>query len=441
MLSNKYLSRFATEIRRICMSKKHLTTKEFFWIAIVFWAASFTAIEAPFSFAFKTHIQNWQVISDIIISSLFFADFLYHLNEKKKMSRTQIIESNFFHDKIMFIVDVFSFIPFDVLAIIFGDHQLFTIFRLLRLIRIIKIFYLIENITIVPVLFRIQAISIFFLTVVNWIACGWIVIYARPIEYDVTTYYIRSFYWALTTLTTIGYGDITPKDNIGMLFTCVVMIIGVGMYGIVIGNISRMMAASDRYKEQTREKMNDLMLFMKHYKIPEALQESALAHYHHKFSKRLSENDEQIIADLPHAIQNEMQIYMKIKLISSISVFSNCSHECLKEVALSLEQIFSSPNERIIKIGEIGNEMFILAHGSVDIILESGEKVATLHDGQIFGEIALLKETKRSADVQSKVYCDIYKLTAENFTKITKKYPILLKNIENTTKRRSNDSK
>jgi voltage-gated potassium channel len=315
------------------------------------------------------------------------------------------------------------------------------ILRMLRLIRIIKIFYLIENITIVPTLFRIQAYAIFFLTVVDWIACGWIIIYPKPVEYDVTTYFIRSFYWALTTLTTIGYGDITPKDNIGMIFTCFVMIIGVGMYGFVIGNITRIMAQADRYKEQSREKINDLIQFMKHYKIPAELQTQAINHYTYKFSKRLSDNDEQIIADLPHAIQREMQIYMKIKLISGISIFANCSHECLKEVALNLEQVYSSPDDMIISIGEIGQEMYILAHGSVDVTIDTGEKIATLNDGQIFGEIALLNETKRNANIQSNVYCDLYKLTRENFNTITNKFPILRKNIETTTSRRSTDKK
>lgn len=418
------------------MFKKHLSTKEFLWIAIVFWAASFTAIEAPFSFAFGTKIQKWQVLADLIISSLFIADLFYHIKEYKLQSKQKIVEHKF-SEKIMIAVDLFSCIPFDVLAAIFGHTEIFTILRLFRLVRIVKIFYLIENITIVPNIFRIQAISIFFLTVVNWIACGWILIYPKPIELDITTYYIRSFYWALTTLTTVGYGDITPKNNIGMVYNCAVMIIGVGMYGVVIGNVTRMMAAADRYKEQSRERISDLLHFMRHYKIPDELQKSAINHYTHKLSKRLSENDEKIIAELPHALQNEMQIYMKIKLISEIPVFTNCPHDCLKEVALTLEQIFSSPGEKIINIGDIGNEMFIIAQGSVDVILSSGEKIVTLHDGHIFGEVALIKETTRIANVQSNSYCDLYKFTRESFDVITKKYPILLKNIENITSKRT----
>ena len=93
----------------------------------------------------------------------------------------------------------------------------------------------------------------------------------------------------------------------------------------------------------------------------------------------------------------------------------------------------------IIKIGDVGEEMFIISHGVVDVILESGERVASLHDGQIFGEIALLKEAKRTANIQSQTYCDIYKLTKKSFNEIIERYPMLLKNIEDNTKRRSSD--
>lgn len=423
------------------MIKQHLNTKEFLWTAVIFWAASFTAIEAPFSFVFKTSIQPWQLIIDAIISLLFVADLVYHwhkAHKNKDKHDIEIKEKKWVYP-LMLTVDLLACIPFDLLSYYLGHQDLFTAFRLMRMIRIVKVFYLIENITIVPSLFKMQSIFVAFLIVVNWISCGWIAIYPMAKDTDVTSYYIRSFYWALTTLTTIGYGDITPTDNTGRIFTCFIMIIGVGMYGIVIGNISRILASADRHKEQSREKINDLLMFMKHYKIPDSLQTAAINHYGHLFSKRLSDDDEKIIADLPHALQQEMQIYMKIKLISNIPIFIGCSNDCLKDVSSHLEQIYSSPGDRIIKTGDIGEEMFIIAHGVVNIILENGDRVASLHDGQIFGEIALLKEIKRTANVESQTYCDLYKLTKKSFNDIVGRYPELLKNIESTTQRRSSD--
>lgn len=423
------------------MIKKQLSTKEFIWMAIIFWAASFTAMEAPFSFVFNTKVHHWQVVVDLIISTLFVIDLRHNIIDRKKARKIELGHHSVWKSRLLLMVDVLALIPFDAISFFIGNSHIIQALRLFRLVRIIKVFAVIQNISVVPILFRIQSYGILFLTVVTWIACGWILIYPANNAYDTTTYFIRSCYWAITTLTTIGYGDITPTDNIGMIFTSCIMIIGVGMYGIVIGNITRMMSLADRYREQSREKMNDLMQFMKHYRIPENLQEAVINHYNHIYSKRLSHNDNQIIAELPYALQHEMQVYMKIKLISSIPIFKNCSHLCLKDVATNLEQIYSSPGDLVIKIGDIGEEMFIIAHGTVDISINSDEIIASLHDGQIFGEVALLKEIKRTANVRSKSYCDFYKLTSQSFREIVKKHPILLNNIEQIIQKRTGNKK
>ena len=60
---------------------------------------------------------------------------------------------------------------------------------------------------------------------------------------------------------------------------------------------------------------------------------------------------------------------------------------------------------------------------------------------KFFGEVALLKETNRNANVQAQAYCDLYKLTSAKFKELVKDHPQLLANIENTTNRRKTDNK
>ena len=178
---------------------------------------------------------------------------------------------------------------------------------------------------------------------------------------------------------------------------------------------------------------------MKYYNIPDRLQNSVFGYYNHLYAKRLSDNDTQIISDLPQALQHELQTYMNMKLIASVPVFRGCSISCLKKISSALKQKFYSPGQTIIQTGELGNEMFIIGHGKVEIILKDGKPVATLHEGQFFGEIALIQETTRNANVRSFGYCDLYILDKEDFTSIIKEHPELLENIENTTLKRSSD--
>lgn len=425
----------------LMINKTQLTNKELFWFGIIFWSVAFTAAEATYSIAFDTKLQNWQIWTDIIISSLFIADFYMHLKDHKTRKKIPSINNNSLKNNFMLFIDGVSCIPFDFIFYLLGIggiNKVFKLIRLFRLVRIIKIINIVSDLAIIPKNIKMQMIIVSSLIVIHWIACGWVIIYPPGTE-NAIDYYIKCFYWSVTTLTTIGYGDITPTTNIGRIYTMIIMILGVGVYGIVIGNISRIFAESARYKEQTREKFNDLALFMKHYHIPDRLQQAVFTYYNHLFTKRLSDNDQKIISELPHALQNELQVYMNMKLIRNLAVFNQSSQACLKAVAASLEQKFYVPGETIISIGETGNEMFVIGHGIVDVILKDGNTVASLHEGQFFGEAALLQETTRNANVRASTYCDLYKLSKENFLDIIKLHPELLENMKKITSKRAND--
>ena len=256
---------------------------------------------------------------------------------------------------------------------------------------------------------------------------------------DMVTIYNKATYWAVTTLTTIGYGDITPNSNTSRLYTMVIMVLGLGVYGIVIGNVTKMIYMNDRHKEHAREKISDLSMMMKHYSIPLKVQRDVFSYYNLLFTKRLTENDALIISELPRALKDELQVHMNIKLIQAVSLFQTCTIECLKEIAANLEPMSFSPGEKIISKGEMGQEMFIIYHGNVETRGESGQVMRSYSDGQAFGQIALLQETTRTYDVRATTYSDLFKLNKETFLNIIEKNPNLLKTLEKSMKKRSGD--
>jgi len=426
------------------LSQSKLSLNEIFWHGVIFFAVAFTALEAPFSFTFTTRIQQWQLWSDALIASIFITDFIYQIrNLIKRKTRTNLNKKDKALLGLNFLVDILSCIPFDIIVYSFNLHesyQVLSLVRLFRLVRIFKIFSIMGHFSIIPPFVRITSLAVGAVVALHWIACGWIIIYPTQ-DADITTYYIKSLYWATTTLTTIGYGDITPTTNAGRLYTMATMILGVGVYGFVIGNVARAMSQADRHKEHSKEKVTDLANFMKHYSIPERLQNAAFSYYNHLITKRLTENDSTIISDLPQALQQELQTYMNMKLIGSVPVFKHCSIACLKDVASALERKYYSPGQTIIQIGEQGQEMYIIGHGIVEVILKDGNIVASLHEGQCFGEAALLKETTRNASVRAQQYCDLYKLNKEDFLTIVEKHPDLLENMKKVTSKRSSDRK
>jgi voltage-gated potassium channel len=272
---------------------------------------------------------------------------------------------------------------------------------------------------------------------IHWVACAWLVI--TPFHDDVLTAYNKSIYWTITTLTTVGYGDITPHDNLSRIFTMIIMMLGVATYGIVIGSVSKLIVNSDKIKKEKKEKFNNLMLLLSHYNIPNKLQNEVYAFYHHVLNKKVTESELQTLSELPQALQNELQIYIKMKLLRSLHLFQNESNNCLKMLSERMGQAFYIPNQNITKMGDIGEEMFVIAHGEVEIKKE-GNIIANLKEGQHFGEIALLENTTRQADVIAKTYCDLYVLKREDFDEVVNCFPKLKQIILDNYKKRKSDN-
>jgi hypothetical protein len=393
--------------------------KHIFWQELILGCVVLSAFVVPYNFAYHQSIQGGQKYLDLFISFIFTCDFfIKYISSKTKQDK----------DYKALTLDFLAIIPTTFILSQSGYDSIPNLFLFLSMIRLVKVtqyFAFLNQFPVVPKYLKSQTIIIGALLAVHWIACGWSIIYP-VLDGDITTVYIKSLYWSITTLTTIGYGDVIPTDNIGRIYTMIIMILGVGVYGIIIANVSRMLTESDRNKERSRQKLEDMGHLLKHYHIPERLQIQAINYYNYLLTKRLTDNHNSIISDLPNALQNELKTYMNMKLIKQNPLFKNSSIPCIKEVASKLEQLFFGPGQTIFQIGTGGNEMYFIGHGSVEIIDPNGNVESTLSEGQIFGEMALVQDMVRQKTVRAISYCDIYKLTREHFIEIGEKYPELL---------------
>ena len=135
------------------------------------------------------------------------------------------------------------------------------------------------------------------------------------------------------------------------------------------------------------------------------------------------------MAELPAALQNELQHYINIKPISKLRLFQGVTQECLKEIAEQLEKSFFAPGDQVIRKGDPGNEMYVIGHGDVNV--HNGDHhIATLAEGSCFGEMSLVQSETRNADVTAKSYCDLYILSKDKFHTLAKKHEILRANVD-----------
>lgn len=145
------------------------------------------------------------------------------------------------------IVDLLAIIP-GYLSLFVPGAQYLLIVRILRLLRIFRILKLTEYISEAQVITTALAasrrkISVFLLAIVALVTVIGSLVYVVEGEENGFTDIPTSIYWAIVTITTVGYGDLSPKTAAGKVLASVVMILGYAIIavptGIVTAELSR----------------------------------------------------------------------------------------------------------------------------------------------------------------------------------------------------------
>ncbi|ACF14258.1 Ion transport protein [Chloroherpeton thalassium ATCC 35110] len=145
------------------------------------------------------------------------------------------------------IIDLLAVIP-TYLSLILPGSQFFLVIRLLRVLRIFRVLKLAQYLGEAEFLIAAlsasrRKITVFLFTVMTLVIVVGSLMYVIEGEENGFTSIPSSIYWAIVTLTTVGYGDISPKTGLGQALAALVMILGYGIIavptGIVTAELSR----------------------------------------------------------------------------------------------------------------------------------------------------------------------------------------------------------
>jgi len=137
------------------------------------------------------------------------------------------------------IVDVISIVP-TYLSLIFPATKYFMILRTLRILRVFRVLKLIQYLREANLLMKALAssrrkITIFFFTVLTMVTIFGSLMYVIEGEANGFTSIPRGIYWAIVTMTTVGYGDISPQTPMGQALASLVMILGYSIIAVPTG--------------------------------------------------------------------------------------------------------------------------------------------------------------------------------------------------------------
>ena len=122
------------------------------------------------------------------------------------------------------------------------------------------------------------------------------------------------------------------------------------------------------------------------------------------------------------------------KLVSKVPFFTDLPPESIKQIVALLRPRLALPGEKVVQKGETGDAMYFISSGCMEVEVEPEPILLGTND--FFGEIALLKEIPRIADVVAHGFCDLLVLEARDFQAFLNDYPDLKQTIETTAKER-----
>lgn len=147
------------------------------------------------------------------------------------------------------VIDLLAIIP-TYLSVLVPGTQFLLVIRLLRILRVFRVLklakYLAEAAVLKKALLASQRkITVFLFTIFTLVVILGSLMYTIESDEAGFTSIPRSVYWAIVTLTTVGYGDISPQTPLGQALASLVMILGYAIIAVPTGIVSVEMARAD----------------------------------------------------------------------------------------------------------------------------------------------------------------------------------------------------
>ncbi|XP_035701057.1 uncharacterized protein LOC110861989 isoform X3 [Folsomia candida] len=395
----------------------------------------------------QANARLFWILSDAFSDIIFLLDVAVqfrtgYLEQGLMVYQTKKLAKHYVGSK-PFYLDLFSLLPTDLFQLYFGVNPMFRFPRFLKVYRIYNYYYMVESRTVYPNVWRVVNLIHILLLLAHWFGCFYYLIseaegfeghwgYPNPNNFSefapLTRKYLGSLYWSTLTLTTIG--DLPPPhSNWQYLFTIVSYLIGVFIFATIVGQVGNVITNRNANRLEFERLLDGAKTYMRHHKVPRNMQRRVLRWYDYSWSRGRIQGGGDIntaLGLLPDKLKTELALHVNLSVLKKVTIFQECQPEFLHDLVLKMKAYIFTPGDLICRKGEVAREMFIIADGILEVISETGKVLTTMEAGNFFGEIGILNLdglNKRTADVRSVGYSELFSLSREDVLAAMKDYP------------------
>lgn len=391
----------------------------------------YTATVLPYRVAFlgaeHSEWTNWEYALDVCFGlDVCFNSVLAYYDEEMSLvvSRRRV----FMHYLATWMVpDIASAVPLELLLSMQSYNSLIRLARLPRVYKLIKLAKLLRMLKVVKnrrrflrsaktmlrislSLERLLGFLVWLLLLIHLFACCWVffakfdeedpenwVICRGYADYTNWQLYVTAVYFAVATLSTVGYGDITPCNSTERVVCSVMMLVGVFVYSVTIGCLTSLLGSLDK-RRVVLDKRIELLAELSHkyhFTKPFFNKLSQSVEYEQRNSQK-DLND--LFTCLPSTLRTQLLTLTYCQLLESNAFFTDRTEHFVAWVAPRLSPVRIVASEFIYHEKEPAAEMYFVVKGEVEYVLPGrGRKEAyhVVRTNYYFGEEdLLLSDTK-----------------------------------------------
>ncbi|PUZ55035.1 hypothetical protein GQ55_5G180000 [Panicum hallii var. hallii] len=195
--------------------------------------------------------------------------------------------------------------------------------------------------------------------------------------------YTYAVYWSITTLATVGYGDLHAVNPGEMAFATCYMLFNLGLTSYIIGNMTNLVVHAGINTFKMRDMVRRVSTFGSVNRLPRELREQMMASAQLRFNTR-EVVQQQLLSDLPRALRSGIAQHLFRDTVERCYLFQGVSDGLVVQLVSEMTAEYFPPKADIVMQNETSTDCYIIVSGAV-LVMKVGPHGMAGELGVIFG--------------------------------------------------------